>query len=167
MRSITSVFIFFAVLSAYAQTGGTYDVTHAVVAGGGGSDSAGGIFVVAGTSGQAAAGANSIGGTYQLRGGFWAFAQLAPTSAGVTVSGRATTADGAGIRNATVSLISPKGERKTALTASFGFFRFDGVAAGQTYLIEIGSKRFTFAKPSRTIFVDAELSGLDFVAEPQ
>lgn len=177
-RSAVSPFLFFAfsirllfllslAVSLAAQTGGTYDLTHAVVAGGGAARSSAGTIAVGGTAGQAAAGDLSFGGTYQLRGGFWASQDLAPTSAGVSISGRVITADGAGIRNATISLTSLNGVRRNAITASFGFFRFDRVEAGQTYILEIGSKRFTFANPSRTVFVDSELGGQDFVAEPQ
>lgn len=52
-----------------AQTGGTYDLTCSTIDGGGGTSS-GGQYVVMGTIGQSDA-AWSVGGDYELLGGFW------------------------------------------------------------------------------------------------
>ncbi len=55
---------------ASAQSGGGYDLTWNVIAGGGITFSAGGSYLLGGTMGQSDAGAMS-GGTYALIGGFW------------------------------------------------------------------------------------------------
>jgi hypothetical protein len=65
-----------------AQTGGTFDLRHSVIAGGGESNSTGGTFNVSGTVGQNVAGTASGGAPYDLHGGFW-FQNLAPTAAAV------------------------------------------------------------------------------------
>jgi hypothetical protein len=52
-----------------AQTGGGFDLSWSIVAGGGGT-STGGVFKVSGTIGQSDAGKMS-GGNYALDGGFW------------------------------------------------------------------------------------------------
>jgi len=71
-----------------AQTGGTFDLSHSVVAGGGGSNSAGGTFQVDGTAGQGVAGIASNGAAFELHGGFW-FQNQASTP-GPQISGTVT-----------------------------------------------------------------------------
>jgi CSLREA domain-containing protein len=90
---------------------------------------------------------------------------LAPTAALSSVSGRVITTDGRGITNAIVTiegggLASPV----TVVTSSFGMYRFDNIPAGQTYIVTVRAKRFTFESPSRTISVTDSLAGVDFVA---
>ena len=63
----------------------------------------------------------------------------------VTVSGRVTTPDGRGLRNATVSITDSLGVRRTATTSSFGFFSFDNVSTGQTYVIRVSSRLYRFS----------------------
>jgi hypothetical protein len=88
---------------------------------------------------------------------------LTPTAAGVTVSGRVTSASGQGIRNATVVLTDAAGNRRTATTGSFGFYSFEGVEAGATYVVGVTSKRFRFTP--RTISVADSLADVDFVGQ--
>jgi hypothetical protein len=59
-----------SVRTAQAQSGGGYDLTWNVIAGGGDTNSAGGPYSLSGTIGQAEAGTLS-GGSYSLSGGFW------------------------------------------------------------------------------------------------
>lgn len=152
-----------------AQTGGTFDLSHNVLASGGGSNSAAGAFRVDGTAGQPSAGTVSVGipaggGPFVLRGGFWAFDQLAPTAAGVAVSGRVSMADGRGIRNATLTLTDTSGALRTTVSGSLGYYRFEDVPAGQTYILSVSSRRFTFSSPSRVINANEEISDADFIA---
>lgn len=151
-----------------AQTGGPYDLTHNVIATGGGSNSTGGVFSISGTVGQPAAGVASTSVPplqYDLHGGFW-FQNLAPTSAGVSITGRVTTAAGNGIRGVRLVLTSPDGTRRLATTTTFGYYAFDGVPAGNTYVLEISARRYTFAEPSRVISLKDHLTGVDFTALP-
>lgn len=150
-----------------AQTGGPYDLTHNVIATGGGSNSTGGVFSVSGTVGQHAAGVSStsIPPQLDLHGGFW-FQKLAPTSAGVSISGRVTTAAGDGIRGVRLVLTSPDGTRRLATTATFGYYAFDGVPVGNTYVLEISARRYTFANPYRVFSLQDHLTGVDFTAMP-
>jgi hypothetical protein len=89
---------------------------------------------------------------------------LAPTAASVSVSGQLVTAAGNGVTNATVVLTDSLGNRRSALSSSFGHFSFEGVAAGQTYTISVDSKRFRFSPQVVTVVDD--VNGLVFVAEP-
>lgn len=58
-------------LPAFSQSGGLFEITKSVIAGGGGN-SAGGVFNLDGTTGQCVAGTTSTGGAFTLAGGFWA-----------------------------------------------------------------------------------------------
>ena len=86
------------------------------------------------------------------------------TAASVTVSGRVTTAEGRGVRNAIVSLIDSNGAMRSTLTAPRGYYRFDEIEAGQTVVISVRSRRFQFTP--RIVSVQDELADVDFIAEP-
>ena len=83
------------------------------------------------------------------------------SSAGVAVSGRVLTPDGRGLRNAEVSITDSNGSKRTATTSSFGYYRFDDVEAGETYVIGVTSRRYRFA--SRLVQVADPLTDVDFV----
>ena len=85
------------------------------------------------------------------------------TAANVSVSGRALNSIGRGIGNAIVTISSPDGSHRSARTSSFGYFRFDDVEAGRSYVIEVSSKRYRFAP--RVLEISENIDGLDFVAE--
>jgi CSLREA domain-containing protein len=88
----------------------------------------------------------------------------APTAADVTIGGRISTADGRGIRNALVTLTTSDGVSRTAQTGKSGYFSFGEITAGETLIISIRAKRFTFAEPARVIFAAEDLSDVNFVA---
>lgn len=89
---------------------------------------------------------------------------LAPVAANVGVGGRVTTANGQGLRGASVSITDPDGVTRRAVTSSFGYYRFDDVAVGRTYVMSVASKRYSFSP--RAVTIEDELSDLDFVAQP-
>ncbi|MFT3743934.1 MAG: M36 family metallopeptidase [Pyrinomonadaceae bacterium] len=78
---------------------------------------------------------------------------------GATISGRVLNANGQGVRNATVTIIDPVGNRRTATTGSFGNYTFEGLELGRDYLITVTSKRYRF--PTRTVNLTENLSGVD------
>lgn len=93
--------------------------------------------------------------------------QLSPTAAAVSVSGRVLTASGRGIRN--VRIVVEGGDLAWPIvvtTNSFGFYRFTGLAAGQSYIVTVKSKRFGFASPVRVVNAGDGIANLDFTAEP-
>lgn len=90
--------------------------------------------------------------------------ELIPSAANVSVSGRVLSANGNGIRNVIVTLSSPNGSVTTARTSSFGYFRFDEIAVGETYVISVNSKRYTFDPSSQILSVNEELTDVNFVA---
>lgn len=91
----------------------------------------------------------------------------APTAASVSVSGRLSAADGRGIRNAIVSISNAStGEIRTARSTAFGYYRFEDIPVGETYVIRVTSKRFQFVPDTQIISLLDELSDLNFMAEP-
>ena len=147
--------------SAQVATGGTFSLDQSVIAGGGGQNAAGGTFSLDGTIGQAVAG-TANNSPFAVQSGFFNAAPVAPTAASVSVAGKVITDDGRGLRNARVTLTDARGETRIVTTTSFGSYRFDDVAAGQTYIISVVSKRFQFAP--QVVFVGEEITGLDFTA---
>ena len=89
---------------------------------------------------------------------------LSPTAAGVSVGGRVTTANGRGISNATVTMTDASGTVRTARTSAFGYYRFDDVTAGATYVFTVGSKRFHFGQSAQARSVLEETDDINFVA---
>lgn len=88
----------------------------------------------------------------------------APTAAGVSVSGRALTVDGRGVKGAIVDLTDLRGRSQAVLTNAFGYYQFDGLIAGETYVLGVEAKRYSFA--SRSIQVFDSLTDVDMVASP-
>ena len=131
------IFIIFCALLYTAVHAQTYELTQTVVAGGGNSGATGGIYSLDSTTGQTAAG-NTIRQTpYGLTVGFWNFDALSPTAASVTIGGRVTDASLKGIFNSRVSLTNINGETRHATTNRFGYYRFEDVEVGETYIVEI------------------------------
>lgn len=149
---------------ASAQSGGQFAVTESLIANGGGN-SAFDQYSTGGTAGQPIAGTQSTGGPYRSSAGFWQ-APLAPSAAEASVSGRLATIDGRGILNVSITLKNASsGQVFVARSSAFGYYRFDDVPAGGTYILTLRSKRFTFANNPRVISVTDDLSEVDFVAE--
>jgi len=73
------------------------------------------------------------------------------------------TSAGQGLVNAIVTLTDRQGNSRSVRTSSFGYFRFADVAAGETVVINISSKRYTFAP--QVVKVYEEISDLNFVAD--
>lgn len=80
---------------------------------------------------------------------------------GVPVSGRVLNSNGQGVRNATVVITDSQGNRRTATTTSFGFYAFENVQAGGTYVFGVMSRRYRFA--SRVVNVTGPLTDVNFV----
>lgn len=89
---------------------------------------------------------------------------LAPTAASVSVGGRVAISNGKGISKARVSITNQSGETHYAITNSFGFYRFDNVEVGQTYIISIQHKIYQFN--SQILTVLEEINEINFTAEP-
>ena len=89
---------------------------------------------------------------------------VAPLAANVSIGGRVTATDGRGIRNAMVVLTLANGETMQTRTGTFGYFRFDDIEVGQTVVVSVISKRFTFAP--QIVSLEDNIADLDFIAMP-
>ena len=90
-----------------------------------------------------------------------------PSAAPASISGRVTTADGRGMSGAAITISGGNLERpRIARASSFGYYSIDDLDSGETYVVSVGSKRFTFAVPSRVVSLTDSVSDLDFVADP-
>jgi hypothetical protein len=94
--------------------------------------------------------------------GMYDIAIVSPTAAGVEVSGRVLNSNGAGIIRARVTITGTNGENRTVTTNSFGNYRFENVAAGQTYTVSVSSKGYSF--PPKVLSVLDAVDNLDFVS---
>ena len=65
--------------------------------------------------------------------------------------------------NAVVVLTDMNGASRSARTNSFGYYRFDDAAVGETYILNVRSKRFRFAP--QVVSVTEGLTDLNFFAE--
>lgn len=88
----------------------------------------------------------------------------ATTSAAVSVSGRVTLSAGNGIRNARVYLTEDDGTVHQAVTGAFGYYRFDGIESGQTVVVGVVSKRFTFTPAARLVTLGSDATEVNWVA---
>lgn len=150
--------------TAFGQSGPLYEIAPSVISTGGGL-SEGIQFAVIGTIGQAAAGALSTSGSYAVHGGFWQ-SPLAPTAAAVSISGKVISSNGAGLSNVRITLIDHFGNARSTRTNSFGNYCFNGVGAGETYIISAYSTRYLFVDQTQVIYLNNDVTGLDFATLP-
>lgn len=83
-----------------------------------------------------------------------------PTAAGVTIGGRVLTPTGGGLSGARVNLTDSNGVLRTIITNPFGYYRFVDVASGQTAILTVDSKRYTYM--SQVINVTEDITDLNF-----
>jgi uncharacterized delta-60 repeat protein len=88
---------------------------------------------------------------------------IAPTAASVSVSGRVLAGKGYGVGKAIVSLTDSGGVR-TTITNPLGYYRFDAVEVGQTYVISVSSKSYQFEP--QVVSVMEDVGDLNFTALP-
>ncbi len=91
---------------------------------------------------------------------------LTPTAALVSVGGRVATPAGQGIGATALTMTAGNGDVRQTISNAFGYYRFDGVEAGQTYILAVRSKRFEFVSPIRFISVDSDITDADFISSP-
>nr|MBA2736450.1 carboxypeptidase regulatory-like domain-containing protein [Pyrinomonadaceae bacterium] len=89
---------------------------------------------------------------------------LAPTAANASVGGRVLTAGGRSVSKAQVTLTDSQGQVREARSNSFGYFKFTDVQAGETYIITVRSKQYTFSP--KVVNVTQDLSDVDLIALP-
>ena len=96
--------------------------------------------------------------------GNWTASELAPTAARVGVSGRVLSADGRGLRGVHVVLDDGTGHAMVTISNAFGYYHFDAVQSGGTYLLNASARGYTFAP--RVVSVNDELTDINLTALP-
>jgi hypothetical protein len=93
--------------------------------------------------------------------------QLAPTAATVSVSGRVTTITGRGIRSVQLFLTDSQGNIRTTTTSTFGYYHFDNVQVGETYILSASGKHYNFSQPSQVLNFNEETEQVNFIANSE
>ncbi len=93
------------------------------------------------------------------------FTVLGPTAASVSVSGKVTNNQGRGIRNVLITMTDSAGKVRTAQTTSFGYYKFESVAAGETVIITAKARRFRFVQSSIVRTTNESVVNADFVSQ--
>lgn len=88
------------------------------------------------------------------------------TAANAQIGGRVMTPGGRGIYNAVVVLSGGNlPAPRTYRTNPFGYYTFDDIPVGQTYILSVGgSKSYTFANPTRVITLQDSITDVNFVS---
>jgi uncharacterized delta-60 repeat protein len=84
-----------------------------------------------------------------------------PAAQSFVVSGRVTTPAGLGLRNALVTITDADGSRRTTVTSSLGFYRFEDVDKSKANVMGASSKRYRFE--SRELGAANDLLEVNFV----
>lgn len=92
---------------------------------------------------------------------------MAPTAALVSISGRVTSITGRGIMRVRLSLIDSSGEIRTAMTTSFGYYQFNDVQTGATYILSASGRNYTFSQPVQILNVTEETNQINFIARKE
>lgn len=163
LPSLICILIFAFVIDAQVASNPPYTLDQAVIGSGGGASS-GGAFSLNGTIGQSIAGQKTNASPFSVYAGFWTPGILAPTASSVTVSGRVTNSIGRGIRNVLIIMINSSGIERVAASTTFGYFSFQEVAAGETYIFTARGKRFTFSRNTQARSITEDTTDINFVA---
>lgn len=86
------------------------------------------------------------------------------TAASVNISGRILTNQGGAVAGAFIIITNLNGESKQAISSPFGYFRFEGISAGETYVVSLRHKVYRFN--SQVINVFDNLDNLNLSALP-
>ncbi len=90
---------------------------------------------------------------------------VAPSAANVSISGHVVAGKG-GLSNVIVKLSGGNLTQPiSARTNNFGFYQFDNLPVGETYVLTVSSKKYVFTEPSRTVNLLDEITDADFTAE--
>ena len=86
-----------------------------------------------------------------------------PTAATVSVSGRVVFGRRRGAANVKVVMTDQNGQTRVARTSAFGYYQFNDVYVGETYVFSVSSERFYFVPQALTIL--DETVNLNFVPQ--
>lgn len=90
------------------------------------------------------------------------FTITAPVAADVSVSGRVLTSSGRAIPGAVVKLNDPLGGVRRTRANMFGYFKFEGIEAGQSYVFSVSARKYQFVP--QIITISENITDLDLIA---
>jgi hypothetical protein len=90
-----------------------------------------------------------------------------PATFPVNISGTVTTSNGVGIRNAVVRISGGNLPAPiTFVTGTFGTYQFQNIESGGEYTVFVSAKRNRFTPPSQIVVPSANITNLNFAANP-
>jgi hypothetical protein len=87
------------------------------------------------------------------------------TAANVQVQGRVATPGGAPLSNVFLTLIDQNGVNWTARTNTFGYYNFDSIPIGRTYVLRASNRKMQFQNNPRALSVNDMVLGADFTVD--
>ncbi len=91
-----------------------------------------------------------------------------PTAANAPISGRVLDTAGRGIGRALVTISGPGiTTPRLTLTNPFGYYSFNDLPVGETYVLSVSSKEYVFANPTRLINLNDSVTDADFIGNIQ
>ena len=97
--------------------------------------------------------------------GGWGLQFVVPTAAGISVSGQVRAGKNP-VAGATVTITGGNlPAPMVAKTNNFGNYTFEGLQAGQIYVVSVTAKRYNFPQSSIVLNPDDNITGADFEAE--
>jgi hypothetical protein len=150
-----------------AQSGGSFEITNSVVAGGGGAskDVTKNRFGHEGTVGEHAAGTLLSKPPYAQTAGLWpSFIGLTPTSPTASISGRVLTSDSAPLAGVTINLAGSRTVR--TITDANGVYSFKDIETGGAYTITPSRANYTFSPQGLAFSLLADKADAGFTALP-
>jgi hypothetical protein len=91
---------------------------------------------------------------------------MGTTAAPATLGGRVLDANGRGLGKVRVILAGGSLSQPVyTLTSPFGYYSFDGIASGETYVVTVASKTYTFSQPSQIVSLQDSATETNFVAD--
>lgn len=88
---------------------------------------------------------------------------LGPSAASVTVGGRVRDLKGRGLSRVLVTMSDQFGATRSAITNTFGYYRFDGVLVGESYFVSAFGKGKQFEPPFHFLTVSDARDDVNFV----
>lgn len=96
------------------------------------------------------------------------FEPFVSTAARVSVSGHVADEFGIGIPRTTLTIFNTTtSETKTAISNSFGYYQFDGLEVGSSYIVSATNKRYSFENNQQLLVLNDAVGDLNFTGLAQ
>ncbi len=92
------------------------------------------------------------------------FTILVASAATASLGGRVITALGGGLDGAIIRLTDSNGNNRTVRTNTFGYYNFSDLETGNTYVLTVRRKGYSFEQPTRIVTLNEDFAGADFIS---